>query len=218
MTIRIASFDPYTASDQLWAAFNETRRAIAREFWPDEPMLDDAETRREVQTINPMVEFRRWVAIEGDEVAGSIRAAFRRPGTLDEKDYARFLWAGGGVRASSRRRGVGTLLLREAHQLMHALDKAVLTMSAQTQPGHAFIKHVGALEKHSTVEQRAIFADSTGPASGSGRTEPLLKDWAGSATRVACHAIYWWLCYPCSPNCSPMYRSEGWRPGLSAGR
>ena len=31
MTIRIASFDPYTASDQLWAAFNETRRAIARE-------------------------------------------------------------------------------------------------------------------------------------------------------------------------------------------
>jgi GNAT superfamily N-acetyltransferase len=163
MTIRIASFDPHTASDQLWAAFNETRRAIAREFWPDEPMLDDAETRREVQTTNPMVEFRRWVAMEGDEVAGSIRAAFRRPGTPDEKDFARFLWAGGGVRASSRRRGVGTLLLREVHQLMHALDKTVLTISAQTEPGHAFIKHVGAIEKHSTVEQRAIFADLDWP-------------------------------------------------------
>jgi GNAT superfamily N-acetyltransferase len=122
-------------------------------------MLDDAETRREVQTTNPMVEFRRWVAMEGDEVAGSFRAAFRRPGTPDEKDYARFLLAGGGVRASSRRRGVGTLLLREVHQLMHALDKTVLTISAQTEPGHAFIKHVGAIEKHSTVEQRAIFAD-----------------------------------------------------------
>jgi len=45
MTIRIAPFDPHAASDQLWAAFNETRRAIAREFWPDEPILDDAETR-----------------------------------------------------------------------------------------------------------------------------------------------------------------------------
>jgi hypothetical protein len=85
MTIRIASFDPYTASDQLWAAFSETRRAIARQFWPDEPMLDDAETRREVQTTNPMVELRRWVAMEGDEVAGSFRAAFRRPGTPDTK-------------------------------------------------------------------------------------------------------------------------------------
>ena len=64
MTIRIASFDPDTASDQLWAAFNETRRAIDREFLPDEPILNDAETRREVQRTNPMVEFRRWVAME----------------------------------------------------------------------------------------------------------------------------------------------------------
>src|SRR5262249_10791207 len=141
VTIRIAPFDPHAASDELWAAFNETRRAIAHEFWPDEPILDDAETRREVQTNNPMVEFRRWLAMEGDEVAGSIVAAFRRPGAPDAKDYARFVWAGGGVRASSRRRGVGSLLLREVHQLMHALDKTVLTMSAQTKPGHAFLKH-----------------------------------------------------------------------------
>ena len=76
MTIDIAPFDPHTASDELWAAFNETRRAIAHEFWPYEPILDDAETRREVQTTNPMVEFRRWLAMEADEVAGSIRAAF----------------------------------------------------------------------------------------------------------------------------------------------
>ena len=59
MTIRIAPFDPHAASDELWAAFNETRRAIAHEFWPDEPILDDAETRREVQTNNAVVEFRR---------------------------------------------------------------------------------------------------------------------------------------------------------------
>jgi GNAT superfamily N-acetyltransferase len=173
VTIRIAPFDPHTASDELWAAFNETRRAIAHELWPDEPTLDDAETRREVQTNNPMVEFRRWVAMEGDEVAGSIRAAFRRAGTPDEKDYARFVWAGGGVRASSRRRGVGTLLLREVYRLMHALDKSVLTMSAQSEPAHAFIKHVGAVEKHCRVEQRAVFADLDWP---------LLRQWEDGAT------------------------------------
>jgi len=55
MTIHIAPFDPHPASDQLWGAFNETRRAIDREFLPDEPILDDAETRREVQRTNPMV-------------------------------------------------------------------------------------------------------------------------------------------------------------------
>jgi hypothetical protein len=163
MTIHIAPFDPRTAGDQLWAAFNETRRAIDREFLPDEPILDDDETRREIQRTNPMVELRWWVVMEGDEVAGAIRAAFRRPGTPHEEDYARFLWAGGGVRASSRRRGVGTLLLREVHGLMHALDKTVLTMSTQTEPGRAFIKHVGAVEKHRTVEQRAVFADLDWP-------------------------------------------------------
>jgi GNAT superfamily N-acetyltransferase len=163
MTIHIAQFDPHTASDQLWAAFNETRRAIDREFLPDEPILDDAETRREIQAPNPMIEFRRWLAMEGDEVGGAIRAAFRRPGTPNEKDHARFLWAGGGVRASSRRRGIGTRLLREVHGLMHSLDKTVLTMSAQAEPGHAFIKYVGAVEKHRTVEQRAVFADLDWP-------------------------------------------------------
>jgi GNAT superfamily N-acetyltransferase len=179
MTIRIIEFDPHTASDDLWAAFNETRRAIAREFWPDEPILDDAEARQEVQTVNPMVEFRRWVAMEGDEVAGSIRAAYRRSGTPDEKDHARFLWAGGGVRASSRRRRVGTLLFREVHQLMHTLDKTVLTMSAQTEPGHAFIKYVGAIEKHCTVEQRAVFADLDWPR---------LREWEDGATA---HGLVW---------------------------
>src|SRR6516165_10561356 len=140
-----------------------TRRDIAREFWPDEPILDDAETRREIVRTNPLVEFRRWMAMEGNEVAGWVRAAFRRPGTPNEKDYARFLWAGGGVRASSRRRGVGTLLLREVHSLMHALDKTVLTMSSATEPGHAFIKHVGAVAKRRTVEQRAVLADLDWP-------------------------------------------------------
>ena len=96
MSIHIAEFHPRTASDKLWAAFNETRRAIAHEFWPDEPILDDVETRREVLTTNPMVQFRRWVAMEGDEVAGWIRAAFRRPGTPHERDYARLGPAGAG--------------------------------------------------------------------------------------------------------------------------
>ena len=73
MTIHIAPFDPHPASEKLWAALNDTRRAIAAEFWRDEPILDDAETRREIQTHNPMLEFRRWVAMEGEEVAGWVR-------------------------------------------------------------------------------------------------------------------------------------------------
>jgi hypothetical protein len=66
---------------------------------------------------------------------------------------------------------------------MHVLDKTVLTISAQTGPGHAFIKHVGAIEKHSTVEQRAIFADLDWPR---------LRQWEDGAAAQGlaweCHA------------------------------
>jgi hypothetical protein len=42
LTIRIAQFDPHTASDELWATFHDTRRALVAELWPSEPILSDA--------------------------------------------------------------------------------------------------------------------------------------------------------------------------------
>ena len=105
------------------------------EIWPDEPILSDAESRAEIQQIDPLWESRRWVALEGGAVIGSARVWFRRPDTPHAADHAPFLGSGGMVRADARRRGAGTLLLREVHRLMHALDKTVLTMSAQTEPG-----------------------------------------------------------------------------------
>jgi hypothetical protein len=45
----VTPFDPYGASDELRAASNDTRRALAAEFWRDEPILSDAETREEIQ-------------------------------------------------------------------------------------------------------------------------------------------------------------------------
>jgi hypothetical protein len=129
MTIRIVEFDPHTASDQLWAAFNETRRAIDREFLPDEPILDDEEAQREAQSTNPMVEFRRWVAMEEDGVAGSIQAAYRRE-RLRPVSLGR--GRGPGKLAALRHRH---RLFREVHRLMHSLDKTVLTTSSPTSRG-----------------------------------------------------------------------------------
>ena len=158
MTIRVAVFDPHTASAALWAALHVARREISAELWPDEPILDDAETETEIRRGAPLMEIRRWLAMEGDEVVGSARASFRRPDTPNAEEHAPFLWAGGSVRARWRRRGIGTSLLGEVRDLMHALDKRVLTLSSDVEAGHAFIARVGAAEKHSTVQQRADVA------------------------------------------------------------
>ena len=155
LTIRIVPFDPHAASDELWTTFYQTRRAILAELWPSEPMLSEAEFRTEVQLADPLWEIRRWVALEGREVVGYVRVGFRRSGTPNADDHAPFLGGWGAIRADARRRGAGSLLLREVQRLMHELDKRVLTLSADAQPGHAFLKHIGAVEKHWTVERRS---------------------------------------------------------------
>jgi hypothetical protein len=58
-SIRVVPFDPQTASNQLWAAFHDTRRAVAAELWPSEPILSDDEIRTEMQQVSPLWEFRR---------------------------------------------------------------------------------------------------------------------------------------------------------------
>jgi|SRR6516162_1122629 len=157
-SIQIVPFDPHTASPERWAAFHASRRAVAAELLPGDPVLNDAETQSEMQRADPLWEFRRWVALMGPRVIGSVRVGFRRPGTPNAAEHAPFLGGGGAVRAEARRRGVGTLLLREIHALMHTLDKTVLTLSTHTAPGHAFLMHVGAVAKHSMVENRAVLS------------------------------------------------------------
>jgi hypothetical protein len=51
--IRIAPFDPHTASNELWATFLDTRRALVAELWPSEPLLSDAESRTEYSRSIP---------------------------------------------------------------------------------------------------------------------------------------------------------------------
>jgi GNAT superfamily N-acetyltransferase len=156
--IEIVPFDPSAASPERWAAFHVYRRAIAAELRPDDPVLDDAEFQSEMQRGEPLWGFRRWLALAGGEIIGFFRAGFRRPGTPNAAEHSPFLWGRGAVQAQARRRGAGTLLLREAHALMHALDKTVLTLAAHTAPGHAFLTQVGAVAKHAVVENRATLS------------------------------------------------------------
>jgi hypothetical protein len=92
-SIRVVPFEPQTASDELWAAFHDNRRAVEAELWPSEPMLSDDEIRTEIRQVSPLWEFRRWLALEGAEVVGSVRVGFRRPGTPNAADHARSLAA-----------------------------------------------------------------------------------------------------------------------------
>ncbi len=151
---QIAAFDAGTASPETWTAFHAFRRVIAAELYPDDPVVSDAEREFEMRRTNPLGDSKRWLAFDGPDVVGSAGAGFRRPEAPHAEESAPFLWGWGSVVAGARRRGIGTLLLRQVHALMHAMDKSVLTLSAETDAGHGFLNHIGAAAKHSSVESR----------------------------------------------------------------
>jgi len=95
---------------------------------------------------------------------------------------APFVFAGGGVRPEARRRGAGSLLLREIRSLMHNLDKSMLTLAAHTESADAFLIKVGALPKLTTVSSRAVLSQLDWP---------LLSQWEESAKTCGLK----WECY-----------------------
>ena len=158
LPIKIRPFDPHAASPELWASFHASRRAIAADLWPDNPVLSDEETEIELKRVDPLNDVRRWIALAGGDVIGSARAFFRRHGTPNADEHAPYLYCWGAVQPGSRLRGAGSLLLREVHGLMTSLGKTMLTTSAHTEPGHAFLTHAGAVAKLKTVASRAMFS------------------------------------------------------------
>jgi GNAT superfamily N-acetyltransferase len=179
---QISPFDVDTANAECWAAFHVVRRAIATELYPDEPIESDAECEYEMQRPNRLAEARRWLAFDGSDVVGAASAWLRRADAPNAADYARFLGCHGSVLAAARRKGIGTQLLRQVHALMHSLDKSILTMSAHTDGGHAFLTQAGATAKHSSVESRAVLADLDWPC---------LRAWEDAAADLGLA----WECY-----------------------
>jgi RimJ/RimL family protein N-acetyltransferase len=152
----IIPFDADTASRDTWAALHVHRRAINAELRPDDPIWSDAECEIEMRRANPLWESRRWMAVDGPDVVGFAGVSFRRAGTPNADEYARFMSCYGDVSAAVRRKGIGTSLMRD-------LDKSVLTLSADTEAGHAFLTHIGAAAKHSMVENRMLLKDLDWP-------------------------------------------------------
>jgi GNAT superfamily N-acetyltransferase len=156
--IWIEPFDAGAASSKVWAAFHVYRRAIAAELHPDDPIVDDAQCEYEMRRDDPLWEVRRWAASGRADIVGTASVWYRRSGTPYAEDHAWHLRCFGSVRADMRRQGVGSSLLQKVLHLMRVLDKTVLTLSAHTGAGHAFLQQIGAVSKLSSIESRATLA------------------------------------------------------------
>ncbi len=156
--IDIRTFDPHAASPVEWRRYHIYRKLLARDNDPDDPVLDDADFELDLKTAWPLYENHRLLAIRENVIAGSLGYSFRREGTEDYPSFAPFVHAWGGVLEPNRRQGIATALLRPLLAFMDETGRTTLTVDARRPEGHAFLRAIGAGEKHRMMENRLRFA------------------------------------------------------------
>ena len=155
--IDICPFDPLATSVNDWATYQAYRRTRQEEDYPGEPTVPDAEFECILRRQHPLHESRRFVAVREGAWVGNLILEFRRDGSPDSEDFARFVFAGGGVLRAHRRRGVGRALLARLLSFMQSRGKTTATMKAHLREGHAFMAAMGAAQKYQSVENRLAF-------------------------------------------------------------
>lgn len=182
----ISVFDPQRASAEEWAQALAYWRLRSEEDYPGEPQPDDAHTAQNIRQHTPMHVVSRIFARDAHgNLLGNINLGVRREATSDYEAHAPFVNAWGGVRQSSRRQGIASLLLRELLTLMDAQGKTTATFNAHLPEGRAFLSAVGALEKHRSMENRMAFAGLDEEALARWRAEALAP---GHGLRLEIHA------------------------------
>ena len=155
--------DPTTADREFWTRFHELRRLRDAEEHPDDPIVPDEVVEVRMKQVNPF-DTHEYFEISRDGVMlswlGTEHAAPANP----EYETNRYLmWAGGFVRAEERRKGIATLWVPVLAGLMQEVGCTVVGFYATLDPGHAFLRQLGAEPKLGDLESRLRLSEVDWP-------------------------------------------------------
>ena len=146
--------DPTTADRDTWSRFHEIRRLRREELWPERPLRPDEIVEASMKRPDPS-ELHFWYEISESEVAlSSFAGGSVKPENPEYETNKHLFWVVIYVRPERRRRGIATSWLNLISRLMDERGATVLGMSTDNEPGHAFLKWLGAEPKLTDVDSR----------------------------------------------------------------
>ena len=135
---------PATASREEWARFHAYRRIRQREHRPDEPLAPDDVVEAMQSRPNP-VEFQfRYHVVRDGEMVGELNMSAPRPESPEYATNRHLMWADCYVLEAHRRCGLGRSMLVPTLRRMDELGATVLSAGAEDEPGHSFLRGLGA--------------------------------------------------------------------------
>ena len=113
----------------------------------------------EMKHVKPFeIQYRYEIAIDG-EMLSDFFAATTKPGSPEYETNKQFMWVAVSVHPDHRRRGIGRSWIPLTLELMERHGCTTLTMASSEEPGHEFLKSIGAEGKSAGAENRLQLAD-----------------------------------------------------------
>lgn len=155
----ITEFVPQVATDDDWKLVHEFRRVKHAESRPDDPLTPDDLVEAQMKRENPFVYSRHFGIVQDGKLIATFGAGAMKPEAPDYEENKHILFGGIEVHPEHRRQGHATRLLPTILQLMDEYGATVFTTGAELDPGHAFLRWLGAEEKMVGAENRLAFKE-----------------------------------------------------------
>src|SRR5438477_59728 len=151
--------DPNSADSAFWRRYHAFRRARHAETRPDDPLIPDEIA--EIRLRRPRkFEIWHWYELaDAGEMISWFRAETVSPTSPEYETNRDFLWANWEVRSDRRRQGIGSSWLPVVLELMDHHGCRTVTLEAEEESGHAFLRWLGAEAKSAGAENRLKLAD-----------------------------------------------------------
>jgi mycothiol synthase len=151
--------DPATADAAAWRGFHELRRMHEKERRPDDPIQPDEEVEARMKKGNPFDQ-QYWYVMERDGVAvSSFSGETVTPRNAEYETNKHLFWADLFVRPEARRQGIASRWLPVIVEVMEKHGCTVLGFYAEDEPGHEFLRWMGAAPKLNDIESRLKLAE-----------------------------------------------------------
>jgi GNAT superfamily N-acetyltransferase len=140
----LVEFVPERGSREEWERYHSYRVLLHREWRPDEPLVPDEVAEITMKRRNPFDHHHWYQVVDGAQMVGELYAEGPLPESPGYATNRHLLFSWGYVARARRRAGLGRSMVPAVLALMDEHGASLLTTLAEDEPGHAFLRHLGA--------------------------------------------------------------------------
>jgi len=141
-----------------WTLYHAYRRRRHSDMSPEDPLVPDDIEELLLSRPDSRWIHARWMLLEGGEVVSVLRTELTNPESPEYATNRHLMWAEAHVLDTHRGRGFGRSWLRAVIDEMDSHGATVMTSAAHREPGHRFLRRLGAEPRLTERESRLDLA------------------------------------------------------------